>query len=59
MRRHRERVALQNLFEIVPGVDDKTDDPKALELTAKYVLYLKTLVQASTYDKEFLRQQII
>ena len=57
-RRHRERSALQTLYAIVPGVDDKTDDPKILELTAKYILYLKTLVQAK-HDKEFLCQQII
>ena len=58
MRRHRERSALQTLYAIVPGVDDKTDDPKVLELTTKYILYLKTLVQAK-HDKEFLCQQII
>ena len=44
--------------EIVPGVDDKTDDTKALELAAKYILFLKTRVNLD-HDKEFLRKQII
>ena len=45
--------------EIVPGVDDKTDDTKALELAAKYILFLKTRVNLLDHDKEFLRKQII
>ena len=57
-RRRRKETSIQTLCEIVPGVDDKTDDTKALELAAKYILFLKTRVNPD-HDKEFLRKQII
>ena len=57
-RRRRTSVSIQRLCKIVPGVNDKTDDTKALELAAKYILFLKTKVNPD-HDKEFLRKQII
>merc|ERR1711860_473487 len=53
-----KETSIQTLCEIVPGVDDKTDDTKALELATKYILFLKTRVNPD-HDKEFLRKQII
>ena len=57
-RRRRKKSSIEALCEIVPGLDDKTDDTKALEMTAKYILFLKTKVSPD-HDKEFLRKQII
>lgn len=58
IRRKRISCAISMLRQIVPGVDDSSDNTEIYEMTAKYILFLKDKL-GSEHDKDFLKDQII
>ena len=52
-RRARFGAASELLRQLVPGLENATDKTELLEMTAKYIVYLKAKV-GGKYDKDFL-----
>ena len=52
------KAAISKLKIIVPGLNEASTDLEVLEMTAKYVQFMRTFVDIE-HDKQFLQSQIL
>ena len=57
-RRKRMQSAIQRLKNIVPGLDENSSEMEIMNMTAKYIEFMRHFVDVE-HDKQFLMSQIL
>ena len=57
-RRKRMQSAIQRLKNIVPGLTENSNEMEVLNMTAKYIEFMRHFVDVE-HDKQFLMSQIL